>query len=221
MDSPIVSKSSRHIQALVGSFVYLAVGNVDRVHVMKIGKANNLDQREKQIGVTITHACRLKDEQTAFRVETQLRDIMRMGGAKQLSDSLDWFEFNQPIYKAIMAQIELLNQTSPDVSDNALDIYMQGYNDAMDDASQLLERQHALQIERLTLRLYQERANTRVVRELSARFQSSLCTETEREEISRHLDILKAGWNAPVTDADRAERTTEVHIYDPLPREES
>ena len=203
MDSPIVSKSSRHIQALAGSYVYLAVGNIDLVHVMKIGKANNIDQREKQIGVTITHAVRLRDEATAFRVETQLREIMRMGGAKQLSDTHDWFEFHQSIYKAIMAQIELLNQASPDTSDNALEIYMQGYTDAMDDAFQVIRERQMLEIQNLTQRVFQERANVRVLRELSARFQSDLITDAEREEISNQLDVLKAGWNVPITDIDR------------------
>ena len=203
MDNPIVSKSSRHIQALAGSYVYLAVGNIDLTHVMKIGKANNLDQREKQIGVTITHAVRLRDEATAFRVETQLREMMRAGGARQIGETNDWFEFHQSIFKAIMAQIELLNQASPDTSDNALAIYMQGYTDAMDDASQVIRERQMLEIQNLTQRVFQERANVRVLRELSARYQSDVITDAERQEIFNQLEVLKVGWNVPITDVDR------------------
>lgn len=214
--NPIVSKSTRHIESLAGSYVYLAVGNIDLVHVMKIGKANNLDQREKQIGITITHAVRLKDEQTAFRVESQFREMLRVGGAKQFAGTNDWFEFRQSIFKAIMAQFELLNQVSPETSDNAIEIYMQGYNDAMDDAAQVIRERQALEINNLTLRLYQERANIRVIRLLTARLQSPDCTDADHDEIWKQLDMLKAGWNVPVTDEDRVDREVEIHIYDPL-----
>jgi hypothetical protein len=70
----------------------------DREKLMKVGKANNPKQREKQINLPINITLACLDEATAFRVEDQLRQfIVDRGGIKHAS-TLDWFAYDPQIY---------------------------------------------------------------------------------------------------------------------------
>jgi hypothetical protein len=74
----------------------------DNKTVMKVGKSNNLKQREKDIALPITFMIPCLDELAARKVETKLRKfIVNHGGIKYRS-RLDWFEFDPQIYNMLL-----------------------------------------------------------------------------------------------------------------------
>jgi len=70
----------------------------DGEQVMKVGKANDVRRREKQIAIPMTMTIACLDEAAAFRVESQLRDFVIEQGGIQHQGTIDWFRFDPQIY---------------------------------------------------------------------------------------------------------------------------
>lgn len=66
--------------------------------VMKVGKANDVKRRERQIAIPIKYTIACLDEAAAFRVESQLRDFVIKKGGIQFQGTIDWFKFDLQIY---------------------------------------------------------------------------------------------------------------------------
>src|SRR5258707_13534717 len=66
--------------------------------VMKVGKANDVKRREKQIAVRITRTIACLDEAAAYRVESQLRFFVVKNGGIRHQQTIDWFKFDPQIY---------------------------------------------------------------------------------------------------------------------------
>lgn len=71
------------------SNVYLAFGIVGETQVMKIGKANVMSRREKQIKLSIEMSIECENESSAFAVESRFRSLARELGAESFS-GIDW-----------------------------------------------------------------------------------------------------------------------------------
>jgi len=70
----------------------------DGEKVMKVGKANDVKRREKQIAIPIKYAIACLDEEVAFRVESQMRDFVIKKGGIRHQKAVDWFRFDPQIY---------------------------------------------------------------------------------------------------------------------------
>lgn len=88
------------------SNIYLAAGFLDDTPVMKVGKANGIEQRQRQIRIAIElfHEC--EDEAQAFNLERRLRWFMLNEGAIRIEGTIDWFAFDADIYKRARAFLE-------------------------------------------------------------------------------------------------------------------
>ncbi len=94
----------------MASNAYIAT---DGETVMKVGKANDVKRREKQIAIRITRtvAC-FPYEEAALRMESKLRDfVMKRGGIRYRS-TIDWFHFDQQIYGMLCEFVAGLNNDS-------------------------------------------------------------------------------------------------------------
>ena len=73
----------------------------DGEKLMKVGKANDPQRREKQIALPITCTVACLDEAAAFRVEHKLRDfVIKRGGIRHVATK-DWFAFDPQIYEML------------------------------------------------------------------------------------------------------------------------
>jgi hypothetical protein len=97
----------------MASNAYIARGQKDGKPVMKVGKADNIPQREKQIAATIELTIACLDAEAAFRVESQLRDFVIIKGGIRYQGTLDWFEFDPRIY-------DMLSEFASDLKVKAL-----------------------------------------------------------------------------------------------------
>jgi DNA anti-recombination protein RmuC len=69
--------------------------------LMKVGKANDTQRREKQIALPMTVTVACLDESAAHRVESQLRQfVIEQGGIRHQS-TIDWFKFDEQIYAVL------------------------------------------------------------------------------------------------------------------------
>src|SRR5687768_13896163 len=80
------------------SNAYLAT---DGEKLMKVGKANDISRREKQIALPITCTVACLDEDAAFRVESKLRAFVVKCGGIRHEATKDWFSFDPQIYKML------------------------------------------------------------------------------------------------------------------------
>src|SRR5574337_2075862 len=80
---------------MMTSNAYIAT---DGEMVMKVGKANDVKRREKQIAVPIKYTIACLDEAAAYRVENQLRDFVIKRGGIRHQGTIDWFKFDAQIY---------------------------------------------------------------------------------------------------------------------------
>lgn len=83
------------------SNVYLALGIRDDVPVMKVGKANDVQRRQKEIKLKVSASIECADEAAAFALETKLRQMMRQSGASQYSGK-DWFSLDADIFDDVL-----------------------------------------------------------------------------------------------------------------------
>jgi hypothetical protein len=83
---------------MMPSNAYIAT---DGETVMKVGKANDVKRREKQLAVPITYSIACLDEEAAYRVEDQLRDFVVKRGGIQHRGTVDWFKFDHQIYQML------------------------------------------------------------------------------------------------------------------------
>lgn len=88
-------------QQVTTSNVYLAFGLLNDQPVMKIGKANDVLQRQRQIGIGIEMSCACDSEKEAFQLETKLRRLMRSLGAERVATRMDWHVFDATIYERV------------------------------------------------------------------------------------------------------------------------
>jgi len=68
---------------------------------LKVGKANDVKRREKQIALPMTVTIICLDEDAAFRVESKLRDFVIKRGGIRHAATIDWFAFDPQIYKML------------------------------------------------------------------------------------------------------------------------
>lgn len=87
------------------SNVYLASGIAAHLHVMKIGKANTIRQREGQIRIAIEYVCECAAPHEAFALEWQLRQKMRKLGAVRVGRHIDWFIYDATLYEQVKAYL--------------------------------------------------------------------------------------------------------------------
>lgn len=93
------------------SYSYIAQGVVGNVHYMKVGKANNLHRRSKEIGLSIERFIECSDEDEAFSIESWLRNILSVYGAVRARGK-DWFAFNGTIYERLLNAAKDINGES-------------------------------------------------------------------------------------------------------------
>jgi len=68
---------------------------------MKVGKANDLQRREKQIALPIKITVACLDEDAAYRVESELRKFVIKNGGIRHAATKDWFTFDPQIYNML------------------------------------------------------------------------------------------------------------------------
>lgn len=122
MDTPSIPKP----QETATSHVYLALGKWHQRPLMKFGKANRLEGRQKGLTLRIEYACVCESDKAAFVLEKKMRHFMRNLGARQYNHSNDWFDFDSEIYTACYAEflkaaggelIHIDNEIDPDELD--------------------------------------------------------------------------------------------------------
>ena len=158
----------------MASNAYIARGNRDGKTVMKVGKANNILQREKQIAVSIEFTIACLDAEAAFRVESQLRDFVVGQGCIRYHGTIDWFEFDQRVY-------EMLSEFASNVKAEP------PFDSEEDEISLLLNRYHQL--------LAQERQLAALRAELDnaiARLQMSTAHLKLEAELKQEISYLQA-----------------------------
>ncbi len=153
---------------MMTSNAYIAT---DGENVMKVGKANDVKRRERQIALPITCTVSCLDEAGAFRVENQLRDfVIKRGGVRYLS-TIDWFKFDAQIYEMLREFATRLNNEAPSEIDvdteiaqyityyhqllvkeavaekDALQAEIEPLREAMTEKKALIEEREALQAE--------------------------------------------------------------------------
>lgn len=77
--------------------------------IMKVGKANDVKRREKQIAIRITRTVVCLDEGAALRVESKLREFVVKRGGIRYRTTIDWFHFDQQIYNMLCEFVAGLN----------------------------------------------------------------------------------------------------------------
>jgi hypothetical protein len=82
----------------------------DGTTVMKVGKANDVKRRERQIAVPMTLTVACINEESAFRVETRLRDFLKEQGGIRHQGTVDWFRFDARIYDLLCEFVKTLFQ---------------------------------------------------------------------------------------------------------------
>ncbi len=83
------------------SNAYIAQGKRDGAPVMKVGKANNIKRRERQIAIPVHFTIACLDEDAALRVESRLRDFVIEQGGIRHPGTIDWFRFDPQIYQML------------------------------------------------------------------------------------------------------------------------
>src|SRR5262245_27219415 len=94
----------------MSSNAYIAT---DGESLMKVGKANNIKNRQQQIGLPITIHLSCPDEDVALLIETEFRRIVREMGGIRHAKGVDWFEYDHDIYLMLMAFAKSLNGFEP------------------------------------------------------------------------------------------------------------
>jgi hypothetical protein len=94
----------------MSSNVYVARGERGGVDVMKVGKTNNIRQRQSELGITIELSISQPDAAAALNLETHLRLFVLTKGGKRLPRTTDWFYFDPQIYAALCAAVAELNE---------------------------------------------------------------------------------------------------------------
>lgn len=93
------------------SNIYLASGDYEGVHVMKIGKANVIKYRQQQLDVRIDIHGQVDTHKLAHKYERRLRRSAKHMGAKRIANTHDYFVFDHSIY--IELAYELVCCVSP------------------------------------------------------------------------------------------------------------
>jgi hypothetical protein len=147
------------------SYTYIAAGYINRTHLMKVGKTNNLPRRSRQIGLPIELSSQVLTETGAFQFEAQLRNFVIAQGGIRYKRTLDWFLFDACIYHLLShhfsAQVttEFWETLSPD---EEIELYRRRYAQLLKDELQR-ERYEAL----ATLRAERDTAYTEAMHKLT------------------------------------------------------
>jgi hypothetical protein len=173
------------------SNVYVAT---DGKTVMKVGKTNNVKQREKQIDLPITIKLSCPNAAVAFQIEREFRHIIvEMGGVRHV-DKVDWFDFDSEIYLALLAFATSLEGFKPTLYDG------------IPDAEIPLRRKQFVQ------GIKDERKTT--IKELShenQRLRQKITfLEEEREELREELKTLQENYERLLLKFGRLEGT--IHV---------
>lgn len=89
----------------MSSFIYLASGGIYDDRLMKIGKSNRPEHREKALGIKIDLVLRLESAKAAFIEETLFRKQIKRLGAVSYNRSFDWFLYNEAIYQRVRSAL--------------------------------------------------------------------------------------------------------------------
>jgi SMC interacting uncharacterized protein involved in chromosome segregation len=114
----------------------------DSETVMKVGKANDVKRRERELSVRITRAITCLDEEAAYRIENQLRVFVIKNGGIRHQQSIDWFKFDPQIYAMLYEFAAALNNESVNEIDLETEIaqYIMSYHKILlDEANAKIE----------------------------------------------------------------------------------
>jgi hypothetical protein len=139
------------------SNAYIATDGED---VMKVGKANDVKRREKQIAIPITFTIACLDEAAALRVENRLRDFVIEKGGIQRASSIDWFKFEPQIYKMLCQfaqQVLDTDETTGIDLDDEINMLVMRYHKLLLDEAQSERRRLEEEYENQRKRLEEER----------------------------------------------------------------
>jgi len=107
------------------SNVYLACGTDDWYFLMKVGKANNIKLREKQIYMSIKVSVPTMTVEDAFILETRMRKLAVSLGATRYPRTYDSFFYNESIYRVIEKELGVLSASEN--IDDEIAFYQQSY----------------------------------------------------------------------------------------------
>jgi len=170
--------------------------------VMKVGKANNVKLRERQIAIPITFTIACLNEEAAFRVERKLRDFVIKNGGIKKARTIDWFRFDPQIYKMLceftgeldgQAIIEHDLENEIDIDREIKSLVNRYYQLLLDELSkekeQLREEEQKLREE---YRQLQQQHNTEMERLLKEKENEAVRREGElREQIGELKAMLR------------------------------
>jgi len=84
------------------SNAYIGQGIRDGVHLMKIGKSNDVKRRQRELPITIDRIAVCVSESAAYQFEDDLRRFVTQQGGVRYQKTLDWFEFDERIYSLLL-----------------------------------------------------------------------------------------------------------------------
>lgn len=93
------------------SNIYLASGYLDGIHVMKVGKADIVKQRQSQISIQIDIHGKMPSHKLAVKAERGLRRSAKQSGVQRITNTHDWFVFDHAVY--VELAFELVCYVSP------------------------------------------------------------------------------------------------------------
>ena len=83
------------------SSAYIGQGIRESTRVMKVGKSNDVKRRQRELPITIERIAVCVSEAAAYQFENDLRRFIIQQGGIRYQKTLDWFEFDERIYKLL------------------------------------------------------------------------------------------------------------------------
>ena len=88
------------------SNAYVGQGTRDNVHIIKIGKSNDVKRRQRELSITLDRIATCVSEAAAYQFEADLRQFVMQQGGIRYKQTLDWFEFDKRIYDMLVTFFE-------------------------------------------------------------------------------------------------------------------
>ena len=95
---------------MMKSNAYIGQGIQNNIHVMKVGKSNDIKRRQRELQITFDGCVVCLNSNSAYKVERQLREFVIQQGGIRYQETLDWFLFDPEIYESL--QQNLLRQVT-------------------------------------------------------------------------------------------------------------
>lgn len=185
----------------MSSNVYLAQGTFNGQYVMKVGKANDVRQRQENLEIIIKTSRECPSERDAFTLEDNMRRLVLRLGAKRLRGRIDWFEFDADIYQQLeqfltadlfAAPAEMYRKYT-NLDDLEVEAIQERYQ-------QILRKEREVAATPYALNRYSEMLITRKVNLEAALAETGADVadlKDEIDEIKRELKRFRAKWNLP------------------------